>query len=115
MVTLILDRPRSTRASAAAVGSGAVSAGTCHAPHTTTIRSYSRAAARSAWRIHASRRSSSPSKAASPASPAASARTAVIASAIAANGRSAAVSSSSSPGGSKRCSTTSSHQRSASS
>ena len=46
------------RASAAAGGSGSVSAGTCHAPHTTATRSCALRAARSTCRMCASRRSS---------------------------------------------------------
>ena len=89
----------------ARAGGSDVSAGTCHAPHTTAMRwCPARTAARMPCRIVASLRRSR--RVGVQPSPSAAARSAAIASATAANSSSASPPS--------RCSTTSSHQRSGS-
>ncbi len=90
----------------ARAGGSDVSAGTCHAPHTTAMRwCPARTAARMPCRIVASLRRSR--RVGVQPSPSAAARSSAMASATAANSSSASPPS--------RCSTTSSHQRSGSS
>jgi hypothetical protein len=99
--TLRFRRPFSARLSAAADGSRPARTGACHAPHTTATRSRpARSVARSTCRIQASRSTSCGSCASSSPS-----RSAAIASVRAGNGDAPSI----------RDSTTSSHQRSASS
>ena len=99
MPTFTRGRPRSVWASVVADGSGSASAGTCHAPQTTAIRSCPSAIAlRSTWRMCASRCASRRVDASRPP------RTAVIAIATASNAGAP----------SPRCSITSSHHRSGS-
>ncbi len=104
-VFTFLGSSASSARSCATVGM-VCSAGTCQAPQTTAIRSYpARRAARICWRMYASRSSSR--RLSPPCS-----RRAVIASATASKGARASAPASVSG---VRCSTTSSHQRSASS